>query len=270
MTACVCAIMKHEDDYVVEWLHWYKCIGVNHIFLYDNNNDNKDRQTYYNALFPGFVTVINWPGNAQQIPAYAHCLNTVKQIRKYEWIAYFDLDEFLVLKQHDNILSFLSKFPPNVASVQISWLMFGSGGLVSKSMEPVLQRFTSCEPAVNQHVKTITRVSGTMSISHPHFTVISSAYKAVDAAGQINNSKWQIENKTQREHAADVAILHHYFTKSYDEWVAKRNRGRSDDGTIRNMQDFNGTDSVCSSINTLAAEMQTKYAETCPLPTPTS
>ena len=39
----VCAIIKNEDKYLIEWLIYYKMIGVTKFYIYDNNSSDNSK-----------------------------------------------------------------------------------------------------------------------------------------------------------------------------------------------------------------------------------
>jgi len=76
-------------------------LGYNHIFLYDNNdiNDEKFEDIIKYEIKNGFVTLINFRGIRgyvnPQIKAYKDCYE--KNNNKYEWLSFYDIDEYLQL-----------------------------------------------------------------------------------------------------------------------------------------------------------------------------
>ena len=90
--ALVC-IAKNEDPYIEEWVNYNLKLGFDKVFIYENNwrcklnNDN--------------IVKIPFDGNTKQIDAYNDFIQ--KYSNRYQWAAFFDVDEFLVLKQDKNI-----------------------------------------------------------------------------------------------------------------------------------------------------------------------
>lgn len=102
----ICAILKDETPYLVEWVEHHLQIGVEHFVLYDNNSIIPAKQTLKTYVGKGIVEVIDCPiTNTPQVKAYTHCLYNMHNHTK--WIAYIDIDEFIILKKHNDICSFL-------------------------------------------------------------------------------------------------------------------------------------------------------------------
>ena len=38
----VCAIFKDEASYLKEWIEYHKLVGVQHFYLYENENESDD------------------------------------------------------------------------------------------------------------------------------------------------------------------------------------------------------------------------------------
>ena len=66
----VVAIAKDEGEYIEEWLAYYKSVGVNHVYLYENNGSDNMREKIQPFIDSGFVIYHDFPGDAKQLPAY--------------------------------------------------------------------------------------------------------------------------------------------------------------------------------------------------------
>lgn len=112
----ICAILKDETPYLVEWVEHHLGIGVEHFVLYDNNSVIPAKQTLEAYVRKGVVEVIDCPiTNTPQVKAYSHCLFSMHN--RADWIAYIDIDEFIVLKKHRDIHAFLADYDEYAESV---------------------------------------------------------------------------------------------------------------------------------------------------------
>ena len=96
----LCAIGKLENLYAKEYVNYYKKLGYKHIYIYDNNNKNEEKfETVLNEdIKKGFVTIIDYRGfrgsrDSPQFDAYYDCYE--KYNKEYDWLSFFDFDEFL-------------------------------------------------------------------------------------------------------------------------------------------------------------------------------
>ncbi|CAE8602173.1 unnamed protein product [Polarella glacialis] len=151
-------------------------------------------------------------------------------LRNHSWLAFFDGDEFLVLKKHKNIVDLLEATAPegsNVGAVGINWLFFGTSGRDFYQPLPVTKRFQHREEDVNQHTKSIVRITVGGPCMDPHQFILKDGAVKVDTAGKHFSGPFNINGPS------DVAVLHHYYWKSQAEWAQKFATPRNDNGELR-------------------------------------
>ena len=139
------------------------------------------------------------------------------------WIAFIDLDEFIVPIKDTSIPKFLSRFE-SFAAVEINWLIYGSSGRKTKTPGTIMERFkfhSNPNHYLNRHVK---------SIVDPRrvFTMIG-CHEAAKISGYIADSHSQPVKKHFRNRAPqqDVIRINHYAVRSYEEFIEKQSRGRA-------------------------------------------
>lgn len=225
MSCALVLIVIHEEPYIFEFVNYYLQIGFDKIYIYDNSETNTLHG--FNYFSDNKIQCIHFPGKQRQLHAYYHYLQNYRFENK--WTAFFDTDEFLVLRKHVNIHDFLNEHCEN-GGVGINWKLFGSSNLLHYSNECVTKRFTKCDDTINQHIKMIFRSDDVTFFADPHFFRCSNGVR--DTNGKEITSPFNINGPE------DVAVLHHYFTKSYDEFQLKKNRGRSDVAEMRTNDDF--------------------------------
>lgn len=141
MKIAICAIAKAENNYVEEWInHYIDVIGAEHVYLYDNNdNDYEDVATRI-YKHKDRVDVIRWMSGQWQ--AYNDCWNN--QHDNHDWIGFFDLDEFLVLNEGIKLDELLERKPYcDASSVRVTWKMFDDNDLIERDTSiPLMQSFT--------------------------------------------------------------------------------------------------------------------------------
>ena len=86
--------MKDESTYIEEWLCHHVAVGVQHFFLYDNGSADGIEGLLEGYLNRGLVTFVRFPMRGLQRDAYNHALRFFGPAT--EWLAYVDIDEFLV------------------------------------------------------------------------------------------------------------------------------------------------------------------------------
>jgi len=217
----VCAIAKNEGPYFKEWIDWHLSQGVEKFFIYDNESTDGTKDILAPYIKSGVVDYIVWPGYRRQLAAYDDCLANNRFSAR--WIAFIDLDEFIVPVKDSNILRFLDRFE-DFAAVEINWLIYGSGGQKKKTDDSVFERFrfhSEPEHYLNKHVKSIVNPRRVFNMIGCHEAAKISGY-AADSHGQP--IKLHFKDRTPQQ---DVIRINHYAVRSYEEFLEKQMRGRA-------------------------------------------
>ena len=226
-TKCaLCAIARNEQPYLAEWAAFHLAIGFESIFIYNNDVEETSLEPLDRPSYVGRVFVKRWRsevGLPPQVPAYDDFLAT--SAKDFDWVMFLDIDEFLNLKTHDSISSFVSSFD-QVDAVAINWRIFGSSGHQSFSDDLVIRRFDLASLPTfspNVHVKTIFRPGAVLgaAIHSPHF-------RPDAVMVNPNGTRLVTDVNAQQRVEYSVAQINHYFTKSFAEFAVKRERGRGD------------------------------------------
>lgn len=235
-TALVC-IAKNEDRYIAEWLKYHLALGFDKIFVYQNNW----RCTDNSALSLKNVEWIEYDGEKKQLAAYNDFLN--KHFNDFDWVAFFDVDEFLVIKDDElkHWLSLAYKF----YGIAVNWKYFGNNNiLVDDNSYGVLQRFTCRSEKCHQLIKTILHLSRFKCdkkyvnfYGDPHHTDISKINSNSQTVVATNLSTY-VNGPFNKDYNDDNKFLAHFFCKTYNEFLNKYNRGRADNGLKCNLYDF--------------------------------
>ena len=230
MKVALCAIGRLENQYAVEFVEWYKKIGFDKIFIYDNNHDGEEH--FEDVLQPyiddSFVTVIDYRNKeAAQLLAYNDCYS--KYGNEYDWIAFFDFDEFLTLVKDKDIKSYLSHFD-GFQGVKINWMTYTDNNLIKSDGRGILERFTTpmeYDKAVtykfpeNYHVKSILRTRNDFIWKGTPHNI--NGVKYADSDGKpTNDSPFQ-------KYSYESAYIKHFTTKTIDEYInGKYKKGTAD------------------------------------------
>ncbi len=220
----ICAIFKDEAPYILEWLAFHKMIGVDLFVLYDNGSSDGGPDLVRRSSFERNVTLIDWPMAGGQIPAYQDfCSNHAS---RYDWVAFVDLDEFIVPASGSSIRDLLMrKAYAEYSAILLQWLVFGPSGHQDKPHGLVIESYTSRLPEdfpASRHVKSLVRGKAvTGAGTTPHI---------VNVNGPTCNTRGEtvLSYAEQPVECHDVMAINHYFTKSREDWLAKLRRGKAD------------------------------------------
>lgn len=228
----VCAIAKNEGSYMKEWIEWHRAKGVEKFYIYDNESTDCTKEVLAPYIESGLVEYTYQPGRKQQLAAYDDCFE--KHRTDARWIAVIDLDEFIVPMKDNTIPDFLRRME-DYASVEINWLVYGSGGAKSKEPGGVMERFRKHSlpgHILNRHVKSIVDPRRVCSMVGCHEAARVSG-KAADSHGNVLKKGFR-----DREPQQDVIRINHYAVKSYEEFLQKRARGRARINSLRDLSYF--------------------------------
>lgn len=224
----VCAIAKDEGPYFKEWIEWHRSRGVDKFYIYDNESTDCTRAVLEEYVRDGLVEYIPFPGYRRQLAAYDDCLRRHRFDAR--WIAFIDLDEFIVPVKDRTIPEFLGRFEAFPA-VEINWLVYGSGGAKKRLPGTMMERFRRhSQPShvLNRHVKSIVDPRRVFNMIGCHEAARISGCAADSHGNPIK------KNFREREPQQDVIRINHYAVRSYEEFLEKQARGRAS-GTNRNV-----------------------------------
>ena len=217
----LCAIGRLENLYAREWVEHHLKIGFDHIIIYDNNHDGEEcfEDVLQEYISEGRVEVINFRNQEKaQRAAYNDCYQ--RYGRQYDWIAFFDFDEFLFIhKSLPQDVHELMKRYDGWQVVMVPWLMMTDSGLVRYDQRPVTERFTECSPQHSNQAKGIVcgRIRGlkyTNSVHVPMKPVLRCCDTLAHPVTQTRHAKMN----------TDVCWLAHYSTKTAEEWETNKMR----------------------------------------------
>ena len=214
-------IARQEELYFKEWVEHHLKIGIEHIYIYDNNDECGLEEFLRGQLSEkdfSMIEVIPWrkPMPLQQHGALIDCLKNHKDDVK--WLLSIDLDEFLILEKPMN--EFLDEFS-YASQVYFSWESIGADGQLYYEDKPLSERFKKrfdCEDLGQG--KVMVRPE---RLKHWHIhgarlrqgKTVNVLHKKINAPASFAN-------------IYEVAWIKHYFTKSLEEWTNKMKRGCAD------------------------------------------
>ena len=214
----VVTILKDEGEYLKEWLDFHILVGVEKFYVYDNGSTDNSKEVLEPYIQRGIVEYIYFPVYRMQNSAYIDAINRFSEESK--WMAIIDLDEFVVPVQNKTITEFLYTLPRNFGALVMTWVMYGSSGHVKKPEGLVIENF--------KHRANRSRPAGCKSIINPRLIVRQYNPHINDFAGFIideNAKKLGFIDQTNNPPSYEKIRCNHYFTKSYDEYKIRCEKG---------------------------------------------
>jgi hypothetical protein len=231
----VCLLTKDENEYLPEWLQHHLKLGFDHLYIYDNDSKVPVKDTIAQldglSIDKSKITVINFSGQFEhtQLDCYRHCLNNYGKACR--WIAYFDTDEFIDIRNGKTINEFLKDYE-DAGGLHIGYEVYNADGQVKKKPGPLRERFKKSKfhPAWGKcivHTPHVREVLIHYPILHRDSHIVNEFHQDFDT-----QATWEYSRE-------DCSIfVQHYFTKSYEEWLAKLKRGTADPWFARRNKEF--------------------------------
>lgn len=236
----LCCIGRLENQYIREYVEYNKSIGFTNICLYDNNRDGEDdfHDVIGDYIDSGYVILKNKRNITVpcQLQSYNECYEEYGD--KYDWIAFFDIDEFMFMYKEKNVCSFLAnEIYDGFNMIHLNWVLFGDDDNVYNNGLPLLQRIrkpldiNACynlDFPESFHIKSIVRggLKHMVFNSTPHTPSID---------GKCCNS-YGIEcdkNSPFSPYDFRNGGIMHYTTKTAEEYANKVNRGFCDGNPVK-------------------------------------
>ena len=235
MQVVVCAMAKNEHLYINEWVKHYIDIGVDTIYIYDN--DDIDKPYIGNFINPKLLSkcvIKNIRG--QQRPHLQQDIYTgfyIKYGKTFDFCLFCDIDEFLM--GVPNLHTFLEqpKFR-HANQIRVMWKLFGDNDLITRDMnKSVVETFTT---PINSSLHRNLKQKGNLEIqgkaivrgglenvviSSPHFASFKrrdNVIPSVLPSGKPCYSKVAIVE----DYSKESVFLNHYMTKSLSEFVDQK------------------------------------------------
>ena len=245
----VCASIKNEGPYLLEWIEYHRMLGVEHFYIYDNNSIDDPQEILKDYIDKGIVEYKVWPMHPYgQIGAFKDCIQKYKD-HSY-WIGFIDIDEYIVPIRTETISDFLKKYEGS-NGIGINWMIYGSSGHLKKPEGLTIENFIKhSETSLydNKIIKSIVNPRQVCEVTNQHF------FKFKDNSYVLDEDMEMIDTDSETKiHKSGKIRINHYFTRSHEEWEKKQMRGRTS-GTIRPERFFADLDR-----NERCDDIMTKY-----------
>jgi Glycosyltransferase family 92 len=221
----VCAIYRDEARYLREWLEFHRLVGVERFFLYDNASADDHRELLAPYVDDGIVSAEDWPRSPGQFYAYQDCLNRHRD--ESRWIAFIDSDEFLFSPTGRPVSELLAEYE-RWAGVCVNWVVFGTSGHETPPEGLVIENYvqrTALKPR-NSFVKSIVdpaRAAWSLSPHHFHYR----------EGFAVDENKNPASSNLTAEPSVERLRINHYYTRSREEWLVKREEPNPYSGRVR-------------------------------------
>ncbi len=161
-----------------------------------------------------------------QIKAYNHCRKL--NFKKYDYLIFYDIDEFIYLRHFTNIKDFLvQKIFDKCQRIELNHFLHTDNNLLYYDNRTVVQRFPKKDKRYlslkkeqrREVIKSI--LKGNIEIRIHDIHILNSSLIGCDGFGNIRKNNIYFTNKPDYYYN----YIDHYYTKSTEEFVNKIMRG---------------------------------------------
>jgi glycosyltransferase involved in cell wall biosynthesis len=253
MKSAICLIVRDEARDIQEWIAFHALAGFDTQIIFDNGSTDGTAALIQAARRQYDIRFHDWENRTagSQVLAYMAACEAYRL--EFDWIAFLDSDEFLVVPQAEPVNEFLARFE-GWSAIAVNWAVYGSAGHDAVPDGLIVENFTRRADAdffPARHVKSIVRPRLAQACPNPHYFAMLEDIDGhyCDAAGQymlwvrapeVAGGVLRGVSRAPPDYA--LCRVNHYFTRSRAHWRAKLARGYPSELVIRKMEEFDQYD----------------------------
>ena len=229
----MCSIGKKENLYVKEFISYYIKLGIDHLFIYDNNEPNTEKiSNEIEYPFKKFITISEKHKHKSQIYLFNDYYK--KNNNKFDWFLFVDFDEYLYIK-NETLKNYLNKpIFDKCDFIHFNWVLPTDNNLIHYDKRPLFERFKP--PYLkSKFIKSIIR-GNIKNLTYKVHSPIKSPYKNIscDSSGRkIYYKSMDIEQLNDIK--INEAYIIHFRFKSTEEFINKYKRGYGLKSVLENL-----------------------------------
>ncbi|WP_282058248.1 glycosyltransferase family 92 protein [Lentibacter algarum] len=222
-------IVKNEARYIEEWARFHLLAGVSHFIVYDNGSTDETVSILRDTVPAEALTIVPWAQSLRdgrsgaeihnQVLAFSHALANYGA--EFRWMAFVDVDEFIVPKADASIEAALERVG-EAAHVSLPWQMFGRGGHEAPPEGGIVGNYT-------RRMRTTEGARYALNwkciVDPSRVTGVRVHGMEIDGKGEGVNDAGVRAAHSAREKAgfysAEFLQLNHYYTRSNNDLQAK-------------------------------------------------
>jgi len=207
--------VKDEGRFLPEWLAHHIGLGVEHVYVYDNNSSDDIQSVIAPFVDRGLATYVLWP----TIPASPSChVDFLARFgRLSEWVAFLDADEFLVEGEPGDLAHVLAS--ASGPAVAVNWRYFGSAGHSTVPPGLITEHFDRADAAFDSHVKVIAHPGEVHRYRNSH-----NFYYRRGRLARTTDGRRVFGSFVRRPGAAQL-VVRHYVYRSREDYERKAGHG---------------------------------------------
>jgi hypothetical protein len=244
--AAIVTSVRNEALNILEWIAHHRAMGFEEFFFYVNESDDGTVELLLELASQGIChvilneTALGHIGDRSfpvQSKCLEHAIHFLKPIRDFAWALFVDVDEFLITQPIkdgtfldvplNDLIERLDHHVDRPSAALFSWKWFGSNSIYDRETGLNFERFRNGR--CSDHIKTFVRLARCLSFPTSHLPTLVKGDHVVDGSLTVVSSP-----SFKMRSAYGYGQINHYWNKSFEEFVAKRARGRD----YRNFESF--------------------------------
>lgn len=232
--------MKNEGPFILEWIAHYVSLGFTGFVIC--TNDCTDGTDLMIERLEELGIASHRPNRIREGDNPQHkALSRVRVhpwVQDADWLLGIDVDEFFNVRVGDGTIDAFIDAVGDVDAVSLTWKLFGTSGIEAFEDRPITEQFFLCDhedkPSSGRAhgFKTMFRNNGTFQRFNPHRPknvapgTDEAQVKWSDCGGNLRPMD-KVGWRSWHGFSHEFGRLHHYSVRSVENFLVKRDRGRT-------------------------------------------
>lgn len=215
---CLMTQEKVFSEYLPEWIAYHRRIGIDYVYIYDNNSPANLTEQYKDR---DDVEIVQWPWERSQLQAQNHFLLAGR--RRCQWAVLIDVDEYLMVRQRDFAATseqalrvFLRRMreKSDYSQIRVTSIVLGSSGHAYRPHAPLAEAYWHLAIEQDKLTKPVVWLGHAKPDSIVHHVSLFTGYYTLRTDSVLENQ--------------DVELgLCHMKYRSWEDYVYKGRGGRN-------------------------------------------
>jgi hypothetical protein len=207
-------IFRDEARFLKEWIEFYKLMGVEHFYLYNNLSKDNYLQVLEPYIKDGIVDLFQCDAEYTRLDQWHYTQNNIYSLTvamvadSVEWLLVCDSDEFLFPLRLNSIPEVLKKYD-GYPALAVNWHVFGAGDVKKiEDNELLIERLNMGANCIHDHVKTLVKPRYVETYQNPHFPILKYEYTII-------NENYELFDMVVNP-SANILVINHYWSRDQD------------------------------------------------------
>lgn len=216
--AAACLYIYHSRDLLTKWIVHNKKLGFDHLYIIDSQYSSETREYLSIEINKGYIT---YESSQQQngipiTPETSAGIFFQKYQNDTKWLIALEIDEFIVLKKHFSIQSFINEYQ-NYSGISIIRYLFGSNNYIEHRdnlFESYTKRIDDNILSGHFYYRPLIQTAQVLSL-HKY----DAGYKT--GRFSVDETKTFVSGERPKRIRTDIIQINAYVLRSHDDYMEK-------------------------------------------------